>query len=165
MVLGYIIFFQKFCNWFAKNEPLIPPPLNHLGWNGYKDSYFFPRLYWQLIFQRMSPFFLMDYGSKYEFPPSDIPRGVDVHPHRGIETVTVSYHGKIAHHDSVGNSGIISEGDIQWMTAGSGILHKEYLEKEFNKKGGTVQMVQLGWNLPAKTQNDRTIRIRIVINL
>ena len=132
-----------------KMNHFIPPPLYHWVGNGYRIHNFFP-VNLAIDFQRMSPFFLMDYGSKYEFPPSDIPRGVDVHPHRGIETVTVSYHGKIAHHDSVGNSGIISEGDIQWMTAGSGILHKEYLEKEFNKKGGTVQMVQLWVNLPAK---------------
>lgn len=129
----------------------IPPPLYHWVGNGFRIHNFSP-VNLAIGLQRMSPFFLLDYGSKHEFPPSDIPRGVDVHPHRGIETVTVSYHGKIAHHDSFGNSGIISEGDIQWMTAGSGILHKEYLEKEFNKKGGLMQMVQLWVNLPAKNK-------------
>jgi redox-sensitive bicupin YhaK (pirin superfamily) len=98
----------------------------------------------------MSPFFLMDYGSKWLVTPSDTPRGVGVHPHRGFETVTIAYHGKVAHHDSAGNSGVIGEGDVQWMTAGAGVLHKEYHEKEFSRKGGIFQMVQLWVNLPAK---------------
>jgi redox-sensitive bicupin YhaK (pirin superfamily) len=100
--------------------------------------------------QGMSPFFLMDYNSKVIIPPSDIPKGVGVHPHRGFETVTIAYHGSVAHHDSAGNSGVIGEGDVQWMTAGAGVLHKEYHEKEFSKKGGLFQMVQLWVNLPAK---------------
>lgn len=99
---------------------------------------------------RMSPFFLMDYGAKVEFPPSDEPRGVGVHPHRGFETVTIAFQGSVAHHDSAGNSGVIGEGDVQWMTAGSGVLHKEYHDKEYSKKGGPFQMVQLWVNLPAK---------------
>jgi redox-sensitive bicupin YhaK (pirin superfamily) len=98
----------------------------------------------------MSPFFLMDYNSKVEFPPTDKPRGVGVHPHRGFETVTIAYHGRIAHHDSAGNSGVIGEGDVQWMTAASGLLHKEYHEETFAKAGGMFQMVQLWVNLPAK---------------
>lgn len=98
----------------------------------------------------MSPFFLLDYGSKHYFPPSEKPRGVDVHPHRGFETVTIAYHGSIAHHDSAGNSGVIKEGDVQWMTAASGILHKEYHDEEFSRKGGLFQMVQLWVNLPAR---------------
>lgn len=100
--------------------------------------------------RRMSPFFLLDYNAKIEFPPKDTPRGVGVHPHRGFETVTIAYHGKIAHHDSAGNSGIIAGGDVQWMTAGSGVLHKEYHEKEYSRKGGAFQMVQMWVNLPAK---------------
>ena len=99
---------------------------------------------------RMSPFFLLDYNSKVEFPPKDEPRGVGVHPHRGFETVTIAYQGKIAHHDSSGNKGIIGQGGVQWMTAGSGVLHKEYHEQEFSKTGGLFQMVQLWVNLPAK---------------
>jgi len=98
----------------------------------------------------MSPFFLLDYGSKYYFPPSDKPRGVDVHPHKGFETVTIAYHGSVAHHDSAGNHGVIREGDVQWMTAASGVLHKEYHEEEFTRKGGNFQMVQLWVNLPAR---------------
>lgn len=98
----------------------------------------------------MSPFFLLDYGSKHFFPPSDSPRGVDVHPHKGFETVTIAYHGSVAHHDSAGNKGVIHEGDVQWMTASSGILHKEYHEEDFTKTGGLFQMVQLWVNLPAR---------------
>jgi len=93
---------------------------------------------------------MMDYNSKYHFSPTEIPRGVGVHPHRGFETVTIAYKGKVAHHDSSGNSGVIGEGDVQWMTAASGVLHKEYHEKEFSKTGGDFQMVQLWVNLPAK---------------
>jgi quercetin 2,3-dioxygenase len=100
--------------------------------------------------KRMSPFFLLDYGAKIEFQPTDTPRGVGVHPHRGFETVTIAYHGKVAHHDSAGNSGVIGEGDVQWMTAASGVLHKEYQEKEWSKKGGLSQMAQIWVNLPAK---------------
>jgi redox-sensitive bicupin YhaK (pirin superfamily) len=103
----------------------------------------------------MSPFFMLDYGSKIEFTPSNDPRGVGVHPHAGFETVTIAYHGKVAHHDSAGNSGIIGEGDVQWMTAGSGLLHKEYHEKEFSKTGGMFQMVQLWVNLPAKDKKTK----------
>jgi hypothetical protein len=98
----------------------------------------------------MSPFFLLDYGAKWLVPPSDTPRGVGVHPHRGFETVTLAYHGKVAHHDSTGQSGVIGEGDVQWMTAAAGVLHKEFHEKEFSKKGGIFQVVQLWVNLPAK---------------
>lgn len=97
----------------------------------------------------MSPFLLLDYNSFADLPPSDLPRGVDVHPHRGFETVTIAYRGRIAHHDSAGNSGVIGEGDVQWMTAGSGVLHKEYHELEFTRRGGPFHMVQLWINLPA----------------
>lgn len=128
---------------------IIKTPPAHMVGDGFRVHNFFPN---SLSIGRkgMSPFFLMDYNSKIEFPPSEIPRGVGVHPHRGFETVTIAYHGKVAHHDSTGNGGIIGEGDVQWMTAGSGILHKEYHEKEFSKKGGLFQMVQLWVNLPAK---------------
>ncbi len=123
----------------------------HYHWvgNGFRVHNFFPGID-EIGIYRMSPYFLMDYASKFEFPPSEEARGVDVHPHRGIETVTIAYHGKVAHHDSAGNSGVIGEGDVQWMTAGSGILHKEYHEKEFNSKGGIFQMVQIWTNLPKK---------------
>lgn len=100
--------------------------------------------------QRISPFLLLDFNAEFDFGPSDHLRGVDVHPHKGFETVTIAYKGSVAHHDSAGNSGIIRAGDVQWMTAGAGILHKEYHEQEFSKKGGPFEMVQLWVNLPKK---------------
>lgn len=99
---------------------------------------------------RMNPFIMLDYNPKYFFEPADKPKGVGVHPHRGFETVTIAYKGKVSHHDSSGGGGTIGEGDVQWMTAASGVLHKEYHEKEWSKKGGIFQMVQLWVNLPAK---------------
>ncbi len=130
-------------------EHIFAPPAPHMVGDGFRVHNFFPGNNLMTL-QRMSPFFLMDYGSKIEFPPSDHVRGVGVHPHRGFETVTIAYHGKVAHHDSAGNSGVIGEGDVQWMTAASGVLHKEYHEKEWSKQGGEFQMVQLWVNLPAK---------------
>ena len=130
-------------------EKIISPPPYHWVGNGFKVHNFLPGD-GKLGLQRMSPFFLMDYNSKTLFTPTDQPRGVGVHPHRGFETVTIAYHGKVAHHDSEGYHGLISQGDVQWMTAASGILHKEYHDKEWSKKGGYFQMVQLWVNLPAK---------------
>jgi redox-sensitive bicupin YhaK (pirin superfamily) len=102
--------------------------------------------------QRISPFLMMDFNAEYDFGASEHIRGVDVHPHKGFETVTIAYKGSVAHHDSTGNSGIISPGDVQWMTAGAGVLHKEYHEQEFSKRGGPFEMVQLWVNLPAKNK-------------
>jgi len=129
-------------------EFIIPPPPPHMVGDGFRVHGFFPG--GRIDKKRMSPFFLMDYNSKVDFSPTDQPRGVDVHPHRGFETVTIAYHGRIAHHDSAGNSGVIGQGDVQWMTAASGLLHKEYHEESFSKAGGLFQMVQLWVNLPAK---------------
>ena len=129
-------------------EAIIAPPAPHMVGDGFRVHGFFPGD--KIDKKRMSPFFLMDYNSKVEFAPRDEPRGVGVHPHRGFETVTIAYHGRIAHHDSAGNSGIIGEGDVQWMTAASGLLHKEYHEESFSRTGGLFQMVQLWVNLPAK---------------
>lgn len=123
-----------------------PPPPHYVG-DGFRVHNFIPG---QFDMKRFSPFLMMDYNSNYYFPPSEKPKGVDVHPHRGFETVTIAYKGKLAHHDSFGNSGVIEEGDVQWMTAASGILHKEYHEEEFSRSGGDFQMVQLWVNLPAK---------------
>ena len=130
-------------------EAVIAPPPAHMVGDGFRVHSFFPggRL---IDKKRMSPFFLLDYNSKVDFSPAVDPRGVGVHPHRGFETVTIAYHGRIAHHDSAGNSGVIGEGDVQWMTAASGLLHKEYHEESFSKSGGLFQMVQLWVNLPAK---------------
>jgi redox-sensitive bicupin YhaK (pirin superfamily) len=116
--------------------------------DGFRVHNFIPG--YNIGMERMSPFLMMDYNSKHYFSPTNKQRGVGVHPHRGFETVTIAYKGKVAHHDSSGNSGVIGEGDVQWMTAASGILHKEYHEEEFSKQGGDFQMVQLWVNLPAK---------------
>ncbi|MCC6372164.1 MAG: pirin family protein [Bacteroidia bacterium] len=97
---------------------------------------------------RVSPFLMLDFNPEFNFGPSDTPRGVGSHPHKGFETVTIAYKGSVAHHDSKGNSGVINAGDVQWMTAGAGILHKEYHEENFSKTGGAFQMVQLWVNLP-----------------
>ncbi|WP_129714381.1 pirin family protein [Pedobacter sp. SYP-B3415] len=102
---------------------------------------------------RISPFLMLDFNAEYDFGPSDHIRGVDVHPHKGFETVTIAYKGSVAHHDSSGNSGVIHAGDVQWMTAGKGILHKEYHEETFSRSGGPFEMVQLWVNLPKKDKN------------
>jgi redox-sensitive bicupin YhaK (pirin superfamily) len=121
-------------------EAILPPPHFHMVGDGFRVHNFFPSLP-EIGLSGISPFFLMDYGSKWQVPPSDTPKGVGVHPHRGFETVTIAYHGKVAHHDSAGNSGVIGEGDVQWMTAGAGVLHKEYHEKEFSKNYNTGMLV------------------------
>jgi len=132
----------------SAEQVISPPPVHFVG-DGFRVHNFIPGVD-QLTMERMDPFLLLDYNSKYFFPSTDSPRGVGVHPHRGFETVTIAYRGKIAHHDSFGNSGVIGEGDVQWMTAASGLLHKEYHEKEFALRGGDLHMVQLWVNLPAE---------------
>lgn len=98
----------------------------------------------------ISPFLLLDYAGPAEFSPSDKPRGVGRHPHRGFETVTIVYAGEVEHRDNAGNSGKIGPGDVQWMTAARGILHEEMHGREFTQHGGQLEMVQLWVNLPAK---------------
>jgi redox-sensitive bicupin YhaK (pirin superfamily) len=132
-----------------KIEVIVPPREPHFVGDGFRVHNFIPSAY-RLDMQRMEPFIMLDYNSRFYFPPSDKPKGVGVHPHRGFETVTIAYKGRVAHHDSAGGGGIISEGDVQWMTAASGVLHKEYHEEIFSKEGGEFQMVQLWVNLPAK---------------
>ncbi len=96
-----------------------------------------------------SPFLLLDYGAPREIAPSETPTGVGEHPHRGFETVTISYAGEIRHRDSGGGGGVIGPGDVQWMTAGGGLVHEEKYSREFSRRGGTAEMVQLWVNLPA----------------
>ncbi len=134
-------------------EKVLAPPAPHMVGDGFRVHSFLPGD-GRLGKQRMSPFFMLDYNSLVEFPPTDTPRGVGVHPHRGFETVTIAYKGRIAHHDSAGHHGVIGEGEVQWMTAASGLLHKEYHEESFSKQGGPFQMVQLWVNLPAKHKMD-----------
>jgi len=130
-------------------ELVVSPREPHFVGDGFRVHNFIPSAY-RLDMERMDPFIMLDYNSKYHFGPTNIPRGVDIHPHRGFETVTIAYSGKVEHHDSSGGGGIIGEGDVQWMTAASGVLHKEFHEKEWSKQGGIFQMVQLWVNLPAK---------------
>jgi len=100
--------------------------------------------------QHLSPFLLLDYAGPAEFAPAARPRGVGQHPHRGFETVTIVYQGEVAHRDSVGNAGLIGPGDVQWMTAASGILHEEFHSPAFTRDGGALEMAQLWVNLPAE---------------
>lgn len=132
-----------------KTELVMQPPDPHWVGDGFRVHNFIPGGY-RLDMERMNPFVLLDYHSKYHYPPTDRPKGVGVHPHRGFETVTIAYKGRVAHHDSSGGGGIIGEGDVQWMTAASGVLHKEYHEKSWSLKGGDFHLVQLWVNLPAK---------------
>jgi redox-sensitive bicupin YhaK (pirin superfamily) len=100
--------------------------------------------------RELSPFLLLDYAAPYEFPPGNEKRGVGGHPHKGFETVTVAYQGELEHRDSSGGGGKIGAGDVQWMTAGNGIVHEEFHSQDFIRKGGKLQMVQLWVNLRAK---------------
>ncbi|MCA9321238.1 MAG: pirin family protein [Planctomycetes bacterium] len=104
---------------------------------------------------RLSPFLLLDYAGPRNFPPTDKRRGVGGHPHRGFETVTLVYHGEVEHRDSSGAGGKIGPGDVQWMTAASGVVHEEFHGRAYAKRGGAFEMVQLWVNLPAKDKMAR----------
>lgn len=132
-----------------KINAILKRPANYgMVGDGFRVYNYFPGGYH--IREQFSPFLMLDFNPEFDFGPSSQPRGVDVHPHKGFETVTIAYKGSVAHHDSTGNSGVINPGDVQWMTAGGGILHKEYHEENFSKKGGPFEMVQLWVNLPKK---------------
>lgn len=131
---------------------IVKPRAPHFVGDGFRVHNFIPSTP-NMDMMDMDPFINFDYNSKFNFTPTDIPRGVGVHPHKGFETVTIAYEGKIEHGDSSGGGGVIAEGDVQWMTAGSGILHKEFHETAWSKNGGVFQMVQLWVNLPAKFKN------------
>jgi quercetin 2,3-dioxygenase len=130
-----------------KIETILASPPTHWVGDGFPVSSVFSP---QSVRTRLSPYVLMDYAGPAKFDPSDQPRGVDSHPHRGFETVTVVYQGELEHRDSAGNSGRIGPGDVQWMTAGSGVLHEEKHSREFTRRGGMLEMAQLWVNLPAK---------------
>ncbi len=100
--------------------------------------------------EALSPCLLLDYAGPAEFQPTENRRGVGLHPHRGFETVTIVYQGEVAHHDTTGSGGLIGPGDVQWMTAGAGLMHEEYHGDRFAETGGTLEMVQLWVNLPAR---------------
>jgi redox-sensitive bicupin YhaK (pirin superfamily) len=130
-------------------EKIFSRPVNPgMVGDGFRVYNYFPNGY--QLRSKLSPFLMLDFNPAFDFGPSDKPRGVEVHPHKGFETVTIAYKGSVAHYDSTGNSGVINPGDVQWMTAGSGILHKEFHEKEFSKRGGPFEMIQLWVNLPKK---------------
>ncbi|WP_300602457.1 pirin family protein [Niabella sp.] len=132
-------------------EKIIPRPAQpHMVGDGFRVYGFIPAA---VDRRSMSPFLVLDFNPEYNFGPSEIPRGVGAHPHKGFETVTIAYKGSVQHADSSGGGGVIGEGDVQWMTAGSGILHKEFHEEQFSKTGGPFEMVQLWVNLPAKDKN------------
>lgn len=126
---------------------------SHMVGDGFKVQNLFPN--GNRIGKQLSPFFLLDYAAPHYFPPSDTPRGVDEHPHRGFETVTIAYQGALQHRDSGGNSGKIGPGGVQWMTAASGVVHEEKHDDEFTKNGGTLEMVQLWVNLPKAHKMDK----------
>lgn len=139
----------------TKTVELVASPREpHFVGDGFRVHNFIPSGY-RMDMQRMDPFIMLDYNSTYNFPPSDKPKGVGVHPHKGFETVTIAYKGKVQHHDSSGGGGIIDRGDIQWMTAASGVLHKEYHEEEWSKKGAIFKWCNFGSTCP-KRQNERT---------
>lgn len=122
------------------------PPMHWVG-DGFPVRSLFS--YWSNP-ERVSPFLLLDYAGPAPFEPAARPRGVGEHPHRGFETVTIVYQGEVEHRDSTGAGGHIGPGDVQWMTAGGGILHDEFHSRAFTEQGGTLEMVQLWVNLPAK---------------
>ena len=127
----------------------------HMVGDGFRVRNYFPN--GNLLGRRFSPFFLLDYHPPFDYPAlhEGAPkRGVGVHPHRGFETVTLALEGSVAHHDSAGNSGTIGPGEVQWMTAARGVLHKEYHEEEFSRSGGSFHMLQLWVNLPAAHKMD-----------
>ena len=131
---------------FRAIENIFKAPEPHMVGDGFRVSQYIPTGIKSM--ERLSPFLLLDYNAPYYFKPSETRLGVGAHPHRGFETVTIAYDGKVEHHDNKGNHGIIGPGDVQWMTAASGIMHKEYHEAEFSKNGGIFHMVQLWVNLP-----------------
>lgn len=133
---------------FRPIEGIFQGPKAHWVGSAFNVSNYFPS--GNRLLERFTPFILMDYNAPFNFQPSSTPRGIGAHPHRGFETVTLAFKGYVEHHDNTGEHGVIGPGDVQWMTAGSGILHKEYLEDEFNKTGGILHMIQLWVNLPTK---------------
>src|SRR5262245_46262544 len=122
------------------------PGSTHMVGDGFPVRNLFPS---NDLDREVDPFLMLDYAGPQLFSATDHPRGVGEHPHRGFETVTILYQGSVAHRDSAGNSGVVGPGDVQWMTAGSGVVHEELHEERFAREGGVLQMVQLWVNLPA----------------
>ncbi|MGI6231715.1 MAG: pirin family protein [Prevotella sp.] len=137
-----------------KIETIVSPVETHWVGDGFRVHNFIPGPE-NMPLAEMDPFILLDYNSPLEVKASNTVHGVGAHPHRGFETVTLDYQGGVEHHDSAGSHGVIHPGDVQWMTAAGGVLHKEYYEKAWARKGGTFQMVQLWVNLPAENKMDK----------
>ena len=129
----------------AHEVKVYQPGSQHVVGDGFHVRNLFPS---NDLDQALSPFIMLDYAGPTFYPATDTPRGVGEHPHRGFETVTIVYQGMLAHRDSAGNSGVIGPGDVQWMTAASGIVHEEMHEHDWAKRGGTLQAIQLWVNLP-----------------
>lgn len=127
-------------------EGIYRPPGVHWVGDGFRVAGYFSAI--PQAVRKLSPFLLLDYHPEYDYSPTNHRRGVGVHPHRGFETVTLAWQGSVAHHDSAGGGGIIGPGDVQWMTAASGILHKEYHEQSYGRRGGPFHVAQLWVNLP-----------------
>jgi len=127
-----------------------PPPEPHWVGDGFPVRTIF---FYQGLGPRISPFLLLDYAGPAIFEPAEKPRGVDRHPHKGFETITILYQGELEHRDSAGNSGRLGPGDVQWMTAGAGIVHEEKHSADLTRNGGTLEMVQLWVNLPGRFKN------------
>jgi hypothetical protein len=128
-------------------DAVLPPPPGHWVGDGFPVRTMFS---YDDEPQATSPFLLLDYAAPAVFPPTEERLGVGSHPHRGFETVTIAYQGEVEHKDSAGNQGRIGPGDVQWMTAGSGVLHEEFHGREFARRGGTFEVAQIWVNLPAK---------------
>ncbi|MCC5859151.1 MAG: pirin family protein [Ectothiorhodospiraceae bacterium] len=124
-------------------------PRHHWVGNGFPVRTLFS---YQNHGRELDPFLLLDYAGPVAFKPAQQRRGVDEHPHKGFETVTLVYQGEVEHRDSTGHGGVIGPGDVQWMTAGAGILHEEFHSEHFTRTGGPMQMVQLWVNLPARAK-------------
>jgi quercetin 2,3-dioxygenase len=121
------------------------PGSTHMVGDGFPVRNLFPS---NELDRQVDPFLMLDYAGPQYFSSTDQPRGVGEHPHRGFETVTIVYEGRVAHRDSAGNAGVIGPGDVQWMTAASGIVHEEMHEALWAKKGGMLHAIQLWVNLP-----------------
>jgi hypothetical protein len=128
-------------------QTVLPSQFKHWVGNGFHVQPLFGSL---AFTNEISPFLMLDYASPKEFSPTTSRRGVGQHPHKGFETVTIAFQGEVEHADSTGKSGIIGTGDVQWMTAGSGIVHEEFHSTNFAKNGGIFEMMQLWVNLPSK---------------
>ena len=138
-----------------KVEQIVAPPPRHWVGDGFNVHGFFP--HGPLTGKRMSPFFLLDYNALTNFPPREEPFGVGSHPHRGFETVTYLLSGDMEHKDSRGHAGRLRPGDVQWMTAGAGVVHAEMPSDEFMRTGGRMHGFQLWVNLP---QRDKMMKPR-----